>query len=285
MSRTIASFLLAVAIGMFAGVAAAQAPGPDALLAEAGEFSQHGQYEQAIAAAEKALAAAEKSFGPEDPLVLKVLKALAGYHELKGEPARALPLYRRALAIAEKAFGPGGSEVAELKTRIADAEKKTALEPKKTGKSTGAAKAPRSLTRSLSVADAAPPLQHTAGAATRSFNAAGEEGGTIPVFPWPPPTPSAEYVFPPEVFARFTTVGDVTAFILKALESSGYVERSFYQTGDSGVALVTRLEKIGDDGAPAAEAERWPAGVDNNSSGGFISFVRGLFFAQAATTA
>ena len=199
MSRTIASFLLAVAIGMFAGVAAAQAPGPDALLAEAGEFSQHGQYEQAIAAAEKALAAAEKSFGPEDPLVLKVLKALAGYHELKGEPARALPLYRRALAIAEKAFGPGGSEVAELKTRIADAEKKTALEPKKTGKSTGAAKAPRSLTRSLSVADAAPPLQHTAGAATRSFNAAGEEGGTIPVFPWPPPTPSAEYVFPPEV--------------------------------------------------------------------------------------
>ncbi len=71
----------------------------------------------------------------------------------------------------------------------------------------------------------------------------------------------------------------MTAFILKALESSGYVERSFYQTGDGGVALVTRLEKIGDDGAPAAEAERWPADVDSNQSGGFINFVRGLFFA------
>ncbi len=124
MSRSIASFVLAIAIGMLAGSAAAQAPAPDALLAEAQEFSKHGQYEQAIAAAEKALAAAEKSFGPEHPLVAKLLRALAGYYELKGEPAKALPLYRRALAIAEKSPKPDGSEVAELKARIADAEKK-----------------------------------------------------------------------------------------------------------------------------------------------------------------
>ena len=287
MSRSIASFVLAIAFGMLAGSAAAQAPAPDALLAEAQEFSKHGQYEQAIAAAEKAKAAAEKSFGPEHPLVAQALKTLAEVYELKGEPAKALPLYRRALAIAEKSQKPDGREVAELKARIAGLEKNAAGKSKHAGKRTGGNGAPpdepKGQSRSFKMVDAAPAPQSAPGAqptvASRGFSAVGEEGGTIPVFPWPPPKPSAEYVFSPEVFARFTTVGSVTATILRALENSGYVERSFYQTGDGGVALVTRLEKIGEDGSPAAEGERWPADVDSNQSGGFINFVRGLFFA------
>ena len=102
----------------------------------------------------------------------------------------------------------------------------------------------------------------------------------MPQFPWPPPASSAQYVFPQDSFSRYSTVGEVSDAILTALERSGYVERSFFQTGDGGIALVTRLERIGIDGSSAAGAERWLAGFDN-SPASFADFVRGLFFAPA----
>ena len=84
------------------------------------------------------------------------------------------------------------------------------------------------------------------------------DADTVPFFPWPPPASSARYVFPQETFSSYSTVGDVSTAILKALEHSGYVERSFFRTEPGGVVLVTRLEKIGGDGTPAPEQERWP---------------------------
>jgi hypothetical protein len=103
---------------------------------------------------------------------------------------------------------------------------------------------------------------------------------SVPQFPWPPPEPSTSYAFPKDVFSRYSTVGEVSDAILTALERSGYVERSFYQTGDGGIALVTRLEMITSDGSPMAETERWPA-ESNKNPASFADFIRGLFYAKA----
>src|SRR5262249_1473613 len=126
---------------------------------------------------------------------------------------------------------------------------------------------------------AAPPAAAPSAPAVSSAGSVHGPAPSIPQFPWPPPTPSTSYPFPKDVFIRHSTCGEVSDAILSALERSGYVERSFFQTGDGGIALVTRLERIATDGSPAEETERWPAGFDNNPTR-FVDFVRGLFFAK-----
>src|SRR5262249_31683830 len=69
--------------------------------------------------------------------------------------------------------------------------------------------------------------------------------------------------------------------IISALESSGYVERAFFQTNADGIALVTRLERIYEDGSPWAGNERWPTrGGKYNTPADLLSFLRGLFYAD-----
>jgi hypothetical protein len=101
----------------------------------------------------------------------------------------------------------------------------------------------------------------------------------LPDFPWPPPAASASYVLPQRLFGSRTTVGEATDAIIAALERNGYVERSFYGTPAPGVALITRLERINDDGSPAA-AERWAAGGYQNDALNLAQFLRGLFYAD-----
>ena len=178
------------------------------------------------------------------------------------------------MSILEHSTKAGSEEIAELKARLALlAAKRTKEAQADAAKS---AQAPAAHSRSLKKMEAAPPPPPAP--ASRGI-ALAQDADKVPYFPWPPPASSARYVFPQEVFSRFTTVGEVSSDILKALERSGYVERSFFQTEPGGVALVTRLEKIGGDGAPAPEQERWPAGFDNSPTG-FIDFVRGLFYAK-----
>lgn len=99
----------------------------------------------------------------------------------------------------------------------------------------------------------------------------------MPEFPWPPPAASASYVLPDRLFDGYRTLGDVTNAILGALEQNGYVERSFFRTDPGGVALVTRLERINDDGSPSVE--RWPAGGQRqDSTRSLLDFLQGLFF-------
>jgi hypothetical protein len=101
----------------------------------------------------------------------------------------------------------------------------------------------------------------------------------LPEFPWPPPQASASYVLPDRLLADYHTVGEVAGAILNALEQSGYVERSFFQTKAGGVALVTRLERINDDGTPSPAAERWPnTGQYSASREGLLQFLEGLFY-------
>lgn len=102
---------------------------------------------------------------------------------------------------------------------------------------------------------------------------------SMPEFPWPPPEASASYVLPDRLFTSYRTVGDATGAILAALERNGYVERSFFRTEPGGVALVTRLERIKDDGSPSTENERWPASAQRQESKqGLLDFLQGLFF-------
>jgi hypothetical protein len=85
---------------------------------------------------------------------------------------------------------------------------------------------------------------------------------------------------PDSLFASRSTVGDVTGAIILALERNGYVERSFFKTPVGGVALVTRLERINNNGSSAAEGKRWPVTQNNVSTADLLTFLRGLFFVE-----
>jgi uncharacterized caspase-like protein len=108
----------------------------------------------------------------------------------------------------------------------------------------------------------------------------------VPQFPWPPPAASASYVLPRGLFEDHSTIGHVATLILSALDRRGYVERSFFGAGADGVALVTRLERISDDGSPAVESERWPGTwVKMDPKRGLTTtelakLLSGLFFVQ-----
>src|SRR5262249_57532765 len=100
----------------------------------------------------------------------------------------------------------------------------------------------------------------------------------IPEFPWPPPAASATYVLPETVFESGRTTGQVVTAIITALERKGYVERSFFTTPADGVVLVTRLERINEDGSSVAGAHRWPArGTAATSTASLSPFLRRLF--------
>jgi Protein of unknown function (DUF1353) len=104
---------------------------------------------------------------------------------------------------------------------------------------------------------------------------------SLPQFPWPPPTASASYVLPDKLFNSRPSMGDVTGEIISTLEHNGYVERSFFQTPAEGVALVTRLERINNDGSSAAEDKRWPTTQNSASNFDLLKFLQGLFFVDA----
>jgi hypothetical protein len=102
----------------------------------------------------------------------------------------------------------------------------------------------------------------------------------LPIFPWPPPQTSASYVLPASLLQDYESVGEIVNAILSALERNGYVERSFFRTEADGVALVTRLERIKDDGSAFAAPERWPSLTPTPYDFGpyaLIRFLSGLF--------
>ncbi len=281
MSRSIAALLISAGIFFFCARAHAQTPKADALIAEADNLAKQGHYSAAAKSAQKALALLEQAFGPNDPRLVAVLKEVARFFELEERYEESEAAYKRALALVEWLPKSDSVEIAGLKAKIAVVEAKRT----RAGGSVhtaGAAHRNESLAGEVRRSFAPqPPMPSPSGAAPAPTSVALPPPEVpIPQFPWPPPPPSARYEFPQDTFNRYSTVGEVSSAILKALESSGYVERSFFRTGDGGVALVTRLEKIGNDGFPAAEVERWPAGFDDNPAS-FVDFVRGLFFAKA----
>ena len=96
------------------------------------------------------------------------------------------------------------------------------------------------------------------------------------LFPAEPPPASARYDIPESSFSGMRAYGEATKFILAALEGGGYAERSFFSTEGGGVAMVTRLERIADNGAPSDS--RWslkqpPDGAVEKT----LAFLRGKF--------
>lgn len=81
---------------------------------------------------------------------------------------------------------------------------------------------------------------------------------------WPPATPSAHQDITDELMAAVApeggsgrpTFGRVSDQIVEALEDTGYTDVSFYRI-PTGVAVVTRLEQIDEDGVPLGDDERW----------------------------
>ena len=89
-------------------------------------------------------------------------------------------------------------------------------------------------------------------------------------------------MLPKRLFEGSGTLGPVADAIIAALERNGYVERSFFRTAADGVALVTRLERIKDDGSPPSEGERWPASLKAPSAAyDLAAFLRGLSYVDS----
>jgi hypothetical protein len=78
----------------------------------------------------------------------------------------------------------------------------------------------------------------------------------LPTFPWPPPTPSASMTIPIKSFQTPKTYGQIAAELGRALDSKGYVEKSYYLV-PNGFAIVTRMERIFEDGRSFTEPDRW----------------------------
>jgi Tetratricopeptide repeat len=276
MSRPIKILLPLAAITLLFGQALAQTPAADALLKRADVAAKSGKYDEAVAAAKEALASLETAFGAADARLSKPLRELARFYELTGRYKDAEGAYRRAIGVLEWQPNVDQKDLAELKAKLALVSAKSASErAAASANPPGSAHTPDTR-RSFARRDLMTPPSAAASPVPPPVPAA----RPIPQFPWPPPASSARYGFSQETFKRYATVGEVSSAILNALELSGYVERSFFRTGDGGVALVTRLERIGEDGSSAIETERWPAGFDN-APASFVNFVRGLFFAKA----
>ncbi len=102
----------------------------------------------------------------------------------------------------------------------------------------------------------------------------------LPRFPWPPPKPSSMVVLPTAFFTHESgnelLLSDIDEKILRALDSSGYVERSYHGISD-GFVLVTRLEAFNSDGTPKLGDDRWSKDVKPLSNFTLAGYLKALF--------
>lgn len=105
---------------------------------------------------------------------------------------------------------------------------------------------------------------------------------SMPFFQWPPPTASAIFVLQhfhqEQLSSHVNNLGDIDQILTQALDETGYYERSYYAVPD-GFAVVTRLERIHNDGTPATN-KRWSINDDRIQVLSFSQYLRSLFFAD-----
>ena len=106
------------------------------------------------------------------------------------------------------------------------------------------------------------------------------QSAAMPEFPWPPPGASAWVEIPDELIARRAaprpSFGTVRDRLAHALDAAGYAQRSFFRV-PNGFAVVTQLERIGNDGTPAQA--RWYAAASVETFS-LEQYLRRLLFAQ-----
>lgn len=97
-------------------------------------------------------------------------------------------------------------------------------------------------------------------------------------FDWPPPEPSTKVTIPRALLLAGLadadeTLGTVSARLERALISAGYVEYGYQSVGCTGFALVTRLERIDEEGRPLGGDLRFapPEAKPNWSLSDYIS--------------
>jgi len=119
-----------------------------------------------------------------------------------------------------------------------------------------------------------PPPADTAGPAPHVDDPARPKG-----FPWPPPAPTSRASLDHAMLENATdpTLGGAAKRLQAALESVGYVERSYYPV-PGGFALVTRLEQIDAKGVPV-DPGRWSMAVAPRRLFSPADFLRVLFTA------
>jgi hypothetical protein len=112
------------------------------------------------------------------------------------------------------------------------------------------------------------------------FGHVDEPAPPLPEFPagWPPPEASSYAKIPDRVFYNASTFGEAMNIIAEALYDNGYTEVSYFATKDGGIALVTRLERIGDVGAVLSENERWSFGEGSRND--LFKMLRNMYFDQ-----
>jgi hypothetical protein len=103
--------------------------------------------------------------------------------------------------------------------------------------------------------------------------------GSVPDLPWPPPEASATIVLPGSTFQSSKNYGEIEASLNQALSHTGYVERSYYNV-PGGFAVVTRMERIYDDGRPDPAPERWQVNAAYMHPLSLNDYVHALFSAR-----
>ena len=101
----------------------------------------------------------------------------------------------------------------------------------------------------------------------------------LPKFsPWPPPQPSSSVALSTQYFADDGNLKDAASRLTQALSKAGYVQRLYSapDCGNCGFALVTRLERINEDGSPVDGLDRFRP-VGEEQPGTFISYLKSLF--------
>ncbi|MGO9108200.1 MAG: hypothetical protein ACLP9L_03110 [Thermoguttaceae bacterium] len=115
------------------------------------------------------------------------------------------------------------------------------------------------------------------------------KGGTpdwylMPVFPWPPPKPSALALIPRQLLPTpaekaAPKLKHVAYQLERALDNAGYSERSYYAI-PNGFALVSRLEQFKEDGSPEKPPARFDLEVRPQVEFSLMWYLKALFTAQ-----
>lgn len=98
----------------------------------------------------------------------------------------------------------------------------------------------------------------------------------IPVFPFPPPKPSAIDVITIDKFPDANNLEDINNFIGRTLNQCGYHEKSIYEI-PNGFALVSRIEKINSDASSKNPPERWEINSKVKNSFSISDYIKSLF--------
>jgi len=102
-------------------------------------------------------------------------------------------------------------------------------------------------------------------------------------FPWPPPRASSSATIPDKFFRNIDTMAvlftDVDKVIVSAIDSCGYFEKRYFFVPD-GFAMVTRIEKINQDGTPKEVPERWEVEMKPVRKFSLGAYLKSLFTAN-----